>query len=535
LQYALYLRISLGGRIDSDGANSALQAWDLIHGHLLLRGWLFGDATFYSFELPINGITQLIFGLGPMAAHVASALTYFIVTACAVALAVAGSRGAARAARSAVTVTVLAAPLLTMATLWLLIEEPDHPGTSVFMLVPALLLDRLPASPVPRSPSSRWVPPVICVILAAGQLGDATVTYVAVPAIVLTCAYRVLAGRPARPAEDNPPSAPRGIRSADAAVLLATTASVPLEVLIRALMTRLGSYKMVAPRAQLASPVHWLRHAAVVWLNIRYLYGAVAQPDTTLGTAGAALGLICLIAAIAGLGKVAWTWRRASRAEQMIAAVIVVNLGVYLVSRMPQPDGAREIAAVLPCGAVLAARVLIPGQLTRRAFAVAAVVVSGLIAALPLAVSATRPAVGPATGPAPGNSGDAATAPLTAWLEAHGITYGIGGYWDSSIVTLQSGGRVAIRTIDLRPKSDGAGLHAYVRAWETNALWYDPARHDARWAIADVRSSRYSVHTYESLFGRPEAMYRVDSWVVLEYRANLLTEIQPAAPDFPGG
>ena len=68
-----------------------------------------------------------------------------------------------------------------------------------------------------------------------------------------------------------------------------------------------------------------------------------------------------------------------------------------------------------------------------------------------------------------------------------------------------------------------------MRPWETNALWYDPARHDARWAIADLRQSRYTVHTYETLFGRPEAMCRVGHWVLLEYRANLLSEIQPVA------
>jgi hypothetical protein len=245
-----------------------------------------------------------------------------------------------------------------------------------------------------------------------------------------------------------------------------------------------------------------------------------------LGAAGAALGLICLLAAFAGLGKVAWTWRRATRAEQVIAVAFVVNLGVYLVSRMPEADGAREIAAVLPGGAVLAARALVPSQLARRAPAFAAVAVAGLIALFPLALAASRPHLGPATGPAPGDPGTAQTAPLTAWLEGHGVTYGVAGYWDSSVVTLQSGGKVAIRTIDLGPKPDGVGVHAYVRGWETNALWYDPARHDARWAIADVRQSEYSVNLYETLFGQPEAMYRVDSWVVLEYRANLLSEIQ---------
>ena len=82
------------------GPNNALQAWDMLHGHVLLHGWLIGDATFYAFELPLNAISELLFGLGNLAAHVASALTYLIVAVCAVALAVTDSRGPARAARA---------------------------------------------------------------------------------------------------------------------------------------------------------------------------------------------------------------------------------------------------------------------------------------------------------------------------------------------------------------------------------------------------------------------------------------------------
>jgi len=114
--FAFFLRISFGARVDSDGANSALQAWDLVHGHLMLHGWIFGDATFYAFELPLSGIVELLVGMGNLAVHVASALTYLIVAACAVALAVTSSRGPARAARGAVVVTVLAVPLLAVPT-----------------------------------------------------------------------------------------------------------------------------------------------------------------------------------------------------------------------------------------------------------------------------------------------------------------------------------------------------------------------------------------------------------------------------------
>ena len=75
----------------------------------------------------------------------ASALTYLIVAVCAVALAVTDSRGPARAARCAVVVTVLAAPLFTASSVGLLLEEPDHIGTSAFLLASFLLIDRAPA------------------------------------------------------------------------------------------------------------------------------------------------------------------------------------------------------------------------------------------------------------------------------------------------------------------------------------------------------------------------------------------------------
>ena len=203
--FAFFLRISWGARVDSDGANNALQAWDMVHGHLLLHGWHIGDATFYFFELPLNGITALLFGLGDTALHVASALAYLIVAGFAAALAVLDSRGPARAARCAIVVAVLAAPLLFVPQVWVLLEEPDHIGTAVFMLAPILLID--------RAPGRRFTAPLVGVILAAGQFSDLTVRYVAVPAIVLVCLYRVLATRK--------------LRSADLAIAVAAVVSVP--------------------------------------------------------------------------------------------------------------------------------------------------------------------------------------------------------------------------------------------------------------------------------------------------------------------
>src|SRR3981081_3186370 len=60
---ALLVRISLTARVMSDGGNNALQAWDLLHGHLLLHGWQIGDANYYFLKLPPMALTEALFGL----------------------------------------------------------------------------------------------------------------------------------------------------------------------------------------------------------------------------------------------------------------------------------------------------------------------------------------------------------------------------------------------------------------------------------------------------------------------------------------
>jgi len=168
----------------------------------------------------------------------------------------------------------------------------------------------------------------------------------------------------------------------------------------------------------------------------------------------------------------------------------------------------------------------VPARITGELRAFGAVTAAALVALLPLSVAATRPATGPSMGPAPGDGGSAQTAPLTAWLEAHGLSYGVAGYWDASIISVQSGNKVRIRAIDLHQTSSPAGWKAHEPYWETNALWYDPSRYDARFVIADARGvfSRYAL---KRSFGKPSAVYRVANWYVLVYRANLLEKILP--------
>ena len=117
------------------------------------------------------------------------------------------------------------------------------------------------------------------------------------------------------------------------------------------------------------------------------------------------------------------------------AVAIVLNLAAYMISTHAQDLlGAREIAAVLPLGAVLAGRVLGDRVLawTRTAKAwfvpVLAVVTAGYLAAL--GYGAAQAAV------------PAANEPLAAWLAAHRLSAGLATYWQANSTTLDSGGRI---------------------------------------------------------------------------------------------
>jgi hypothetical protein len=454
----------------------------MLHGHLLLHGWVLGDATYYTLELPLLALTEIFFGLRELTSHVVSALSYLIVTVAAVAIALTDSRGLARVARCGVVVVVLAAMFHVEPNTPYLLGAPDHTGTSAFILVSFLLIDRVPAR--------RYTPPLLLVILCAGQIGDATVRYVAVPAIVVVCAYRVLAARK--------------IRTGDAANALAAVMSVPLAVLVRALMLHFGAYQMIAPRTAISPPRQWPHNAALAWHALRVLFGAEAGSGSPslARNAGYILGIACLLAAAAGFARVVWIWRTASRAEQLLCAAIVINLAAYVISTMPIPTNPYEVVAVLPCGAILAARACVPGRIGSTLRAGLATGLAAIAALLPLAIATPRPAAAQPT------------APLSAWLKAHGLTYGLADYWSSSIVTLETGNRVRVRADNVY------GSQVFPYFWESSTLWYNPSRNDPTFQIVDLAAPGLSPSAGQ-IFGKPARIGHVARWEILIYRKNL--------------
>src|SRR5215475_7258850 len=77
--FVAYLRMSWTYPVTADGADQALQAWDMLHGNVLLHGWTIADVTYYTTEVPQYLLIVLVRGLGADVVHIAGAMTYTLL------------------------------------------------------------------------------------------------------------------------------------------------------------------------------------------------------------------------------------------------------------------------------------------------------------------------------------------------------------------------------------------------------------------------------------------------------------------------
>jgi hypothetical protein len=198
------------------------------------------------------------------------------------------------------------------------------------------------------------------------------------------------------------------------------------------------------------------------------------------------------------------------------AVAVLANLAAYLVSpHAVDVAGAREMAAVLPLGAVLAGRTLggplAAGLAARRGRAwLCPLLVAGAAACTAgLAYGATQPAVPPAN------------QPLAGWLTAHGLSEGLAGYWEASSTTLDWGGRVVVSAVAWTARGT---LGPY--QWETDDSYYDPERHYANFFVAGGQFPLPAASAVTAVFGPPRHVYHVAGYTIMVWNTNLLTKLK---------
>jgi len=203
----------------------------------------------------------------------------------------------------------------------------------------------------------------------------------------------------------------------------------------------------------------------------------------------------------------------------VLATGIVFNLAFYILSTVPATwFDTREISVVLPFGAVLAGRQL-AAPLTRvRLEPVLAVVLACYAAAL--GYGAVQPPVADSE------------QPVVGWLEAHHLVTGLGTYTEANVITLGSGGRVAIRTVTWR--SSGA----VPRAYESEASWYDPRQSYANFVVTNSAdgggASLIPRRDILALAGPPARTYHYKTFTIMVWNHNLLADLGSPPSALPG-
>jgi hypothetical protein len=503
-----YWRQSQAAPLSSDGSSNVLQAWDMLHGNLLLRNWWVSDVSFYTTELPQYMLIEALAGLGPWVVHAAAAMTYTLLVLLAALLAQGRARGTAGWAGALLAAGLMLSPQLGATSILLL--SPDHTGTAVPLLVIWLLIDR--AKP-------RWyVPVLVCLLFTLTMVADSVILLTGIVPLVLVGAGRALAGLIRR-------GKPRTaiwyeLSLAGAAAVAGVAGSFGPRV-----MAALGGYRQSPVAAY--TDLSQLQHGAWVTLQgFLELFGANVF-KTTAFNARPALEVVLVAVHLAGAILAIWAlgvglariFRLGELIVPVFAVAILANVGAYMISTRAQDLlGAREMAAVLPLGAVLAGRVLgdrIAAWIRAAKgwfVPVLSVLAAGYLAAL---------GFGAAQASVPAQS-----QPLASWLAAHGLTRGLASYWQANSTTVASGGQVVVSAVvpDVRD-------HLVPYLWESDLASYDPARNYANFVVADGPSAWAGMGVSAQLtFGRPARSYQVDGYTILVWNTNVLAKLDVPDP-----
>jgi len=357
------------------------------------------------------------------------------------------------------------------------------------------------------------VPVLVCLLFTLTMVADSIVLLTGVVPLTLVGAGRAFAGLIRR-------GGPRASRWYELSLAGAAAVAGIAGSFAPRVMPALGGYQQSPVEAD--TDLGQLQHGAwVTFQAFLELFGANVFNTSFFGARPvfevvfAALHLVGAILAACALGVgIARIFRFGELIVPVFAVAIVLNLGAYMSSMHAQDLlGAREMAEVLPLGAVLAGRVLGDpiAAWIRAAKAwlvpVLAVLAAGYLAALGYgAAQASVPAE---------------NEPLASWLVAHRLTDGLATYWQANSTTVDSHGQVRLSAVvqDVRDR-----LVPYL--WETDVANYDPARHYANFVVADGPSALPGMQlSAELTFGHPARTYHADGYTILVWNTNLLDKL----------
>jgi hypothetical protein len=487
---------------NSDGATVVLEGVAIRHGHLLLNGWDLSYDSFWGIDAVAYAVVSLVLGLRRDLLDVVPTLLALGVIAVSVSICWRGRRPQVAGIAALVVVAVLGLPSPVLA--FFLLQGPWHVGTALWCLIAFVGLRR-------RRFDLGWV--VAVLFLATALLSDLS----AIPLGLLPSFFVGLLAM----------ARYRSIRSGLSTLAAAVLAAL-LALGVRALSVHIGTFS-IAHGVTKAQRSEYPENVKLVLRWGAGLLGAgkvpigptpALGPYELLSSAGLqrAFHLLVLVVVVAAFvfavvslvfGAVTGRQLLAlSPARSHLNDLLLSGAGgsaALFVVLCPNGNGdyARYLTPAVIFAAVLAASVVAHVMTlvrTERALnlVLAVVVALSVVGVVGFDRELDRP------------SAPQSAVALGSFLEAHDLRSGVGDYWSSSIVTVVTGGQVAVRPVIPNKSSI---LVRYGR--QSAADWY--ANVHFTFLVFDLARPWRGVNatTATATLGKPAQQFNVGTYVVL--------------------
>ncbi len=489
---------------NADGATVVLEGSALAHGNLLLHGWSLSLDSFWTVDVLFYALGVALIGVQPLLMHLIPALVATLVIVAALAL---SGLGLARRARIFAAVFIVAAlgfPSHTGA--YFLLQGPWHVVTTLYCLLAALLLAQ-------SKFDWRWY--VAVGLLVLGVSGDLQMLSLGV--IPIFVAGLLGAARN------------RSIRAGLVPITAAVVACI-VALAVRLVAVLIGTFRVheshhtVGP-AQLGRDVgHFINWSSALFgIHIGPIPGPSIAPIFVAVRAMVLAGVVVAVL-VALVWLVLGTLRHDSKlvarmqvsgtndavdlrtwcADDLLLCMTMGAIGTFgLLTLSNNTEYARYLDPVMIFSVALGARVI--GRLVMvssdriwRSSLGALVLITGLCATSSILDTRSAPPPAPTSG-------------LEAYLIAHHLYSGVGDYWASSIVTVNTKERVTIR-----PVVANLAMEIVPDGRQATIDWYRN-RHFAFLVYATRPHGHVNRATAEKTFGRPEKIVRIGSYFVVTW------------------
>jgi hypothetical protein len=491
----------------------------MLRGNLFLRGWRIGTDTWWTVDILAYAVAIAVTGFTPAIIHTTPAFLYMAAITFAAMLAARSLEQRDKWIAATIAVMLLALPSgqAKIPAEYYLLQGPMHVGTIAFAFAGWLSLSLFVASPnAPKTTRWPWLL-VSIVIFALDAANDPLTLVLGLLPSVADIAIRSFQGQ-------------RIVRRDLPALgaLVSGAGFVAGRLLVYAVHFA-GGFSTVPLAPTIVAWSDIPHNIGLVLKGMLSLWGAnvFGRQLYAVGTSARIIHLLVGVAIVAASVKAV---RSRDDVGRLMAMVFFVD-GLAYFAYTSNPHDATTARYLLPAwfsGAIVLARAVPEWGarfvLVERERAIRSVVLAlcaGLVGGAYVAGYAAW-----MKEPIPVN----AQAVLGEWLAEHHLYVGLGEYWDSNIITLETEDRVKVRPVTV------AGNVLVPRPLQTKSTWYRGDSEHSRNCGAEGRTflvtglpgtpnahSRAVRAAAVARFGQPARTYHVDGFTVYIWTRNIVS------------